>query len=146
MEEVTRKEIEVGGIYGMYMSNLTFTVKEVTDTHVAFTNNSVVTIAEFDEYYFFVEMEKKEDVIVSPAHYTTTKISALDVVNDAVNPSHYNGTEVFDQMVLLYGVEAVKGFCICNAYKYRQRAGKKSESIEEDIKKALWYENKYKEL
>jgi hypothetical protein len=59
---------------------------------------------------------------------------------------YYNGTEVFDQMILLYGLEAVKGFCICNAYKYRQRAGKKSDAIEEDIKKALWYETKLKEI
>ena len=68
------------------------------------------------------------------------------ITDDVVNPTHYNGTEVLDQMILIYGLEAVKGFCICNAYKYRQRAGKKSNRIEDDINKALWYEAKYKEL
>lgn len=42
----------------------------------------------------------------------------------------------------LYGDEAVYWFCICNAFKYRFRAGQKEGSpFDEDIKKARWYEN-----
>jgi hypothetical protein len=62
------------------------------------------------------------------------------------NKDYYGGTEVLEQMILLYGLDAVKGFCICNAYKYRQRAGKKSDQIVDDITKALWYETKLKEI
>ena len=47
-------------------------------------------------------------------------------------------------MVAMFGVEAVKSFCKCNAYKYRFRADKKNG--EEDIKKAEWYETKLIEL
>ncbi|RZJ86865.1 MAG: DUF3310 domain-containing protein, partial [Hymenobacter sp.] len=54
-----------------------------------------------------------------------------------------NGTEVFDQMLLLFGKEAVAAFCRLNAYKYRMRAGKKpGNSIEQDVSKALWYEER----
>ena len=39
------------------------------------------------------------------------------------------------------GDEAVRHFCICNAYKYRFRAGaKQGETAQSDIAKAEWYE------
>ena len=67
--------------------------------------------------------------------------------NDNVNhPIHYNqnGMECIDEMILVFGVEAVKHFCICNAWKYRYRANKKNGK--EDLEKANWYINKFKEL
>jgi hypothetical protein len=67
---------------------------------------------------------------------------------DAINPSHYKkgGIETIDQMLILYGSMKVKAFCELNAFKYRMRAGHKSQNIEEDIKKAMWYEDKMKEI
>ena len=67
------------------------------------------------------------------------------------HPSHYNhgGMETIDKMIKLYGIEKVKAFCELNAFKYRDRAGYKESSnsgITRDIRKALWYENKLKEL
>lgn len=64
-------------------------------------------------------------------------------VNKIDHPKHYMGEyECIDYMRAIYGDEAVKNFCICNAYKYRFRAGKKTgETYETDIKKAEWYEN-----
>ena len=66
--------------------------------------------------------------------------------NDNVNhPSHYQGkNECIDVMVAMFGKEAVKHFCMCNAYKYRFRSNMKNG--EEDIKKAEWYEDKLIEL
>jgi hypothetical protein len=57
------------------------------------------------------------------------------------HPAHYQGKyECIDEMRVLFGDEAVKGFCMCNAYKYRYRAGKKQgEEYEKDIAKAEWY-------
>ena len=59
------------------------------------------------------------------------------------HPSHYQGkVECIDLMRSNFGDEAVKWFCICNAFKYRFRAGQKQGSTyEEDIAKATWYEN-----
>lgn len=59
---------------------------------------------------------------------------------DNVNhPTHYQGKhECIDIMRALFGDEAVKGFCKCNAFKYRFRADKKNGA--EDIQKAEWYE------
>lgn len=57
-------------------------------------------------------------------------------------PAHYNGTECIENMRKLYGDEAVRWFCICNAYKYRFRLGNKpGVSAEQDEEKAYWYEN-----
>ena len=60
---------------------------------------------------------------------------------ESVNgPSHYNGTDCIENMRKLYGDEAVKYFCLCNAYKYNYRAGKKpGSSMDEDVKKSQWY-------
>lgn len=66
---------------------------------------------------------------------------------DNVNhPSHYSGggIECIDAMVSAFGVEAVKTFCKLNAFKYLWRAERKNG--DEDINKANWYINKYKEL
>ena len=47
----------------------------------------------------------------------------------------------------MFGKNDVLAFCKLNAFKYRMRAGiKDSNKIDEDIKKAMWYENKFKEL
>ena len=71
---------------------------------------------------------------------------AYNEVNDNVNhPTHYQGkNECIDVMIAMFGKEAVKHFCMCNAYKYRFRADKKNGS--EDIAKAEWYETKLIEL
>lgn len=65
---------------------------------------------------------------------------------EAVNhPAHYQGKhECIDEMISLFGVEAVKAFCRCNVYKYRFRAARKNGA--EDIAKADWYMDKLMEL
>lgn len=66
---------------------------------------------------------------------------------DNVNhPAHYTGggVECIDAMVAAYGKEAVRAFCMCNAFKYQWRFGKKNGA--EDIRKAQWYQNKFLEL
>ena len=66
-----------------------------------------------------------------------------------IEPPHYKGQngQLWQDMIKLYGVEAFINFAQLNAFKYRMRAGKKDgESAEEDIKKALWYEERIKEL
>lgn len=65
------------------------------------------------------------------------------------HPAYYqkNGRECIDVMIEKYGVEAVINFCECNSFKYRWRAGLKPGNAEGiDQQKALWYENKAKEL
>lgn len=67
--------------------------------------------------------------------------------NDMVNhPPHYESGqfECIDVMVETQGVEAVQCFCVCNAFKYLYRH--KNKNGLEDIKKAIWYLNKFVEL
>lgn len=50
----------------------------------------------------------------------------------AVHPVHYQSKhECIDVMCAMFGDEAVKGFCKCNAFKYRFRAGKKDGNSKE---------------
>lgn len=77
---------------------------------------------------------------------------ALEIINpkpkeDVVNhPSHYTngGMECIDEMILVFGEAIVADFCLCNVWKYRKRALHKNG--QEDLDKADWYMNKYKEL
>lgn len=69
---------------------------------------------------------EKKDNVNHPSHYETGKFECIDV------------------MLETQGVEAVKNFCICNAFKYLYRHNNKNG--EEDIKKAKWYIDKYLEL
>jgi len=66
------------------------------------------------------------DVVNHPSHYETGKYECIDVMIEAI------------------GKEAVMDFCLCNAFKYIYRNGRKNGL--EDIKKAQWYINKYIEL
>ena len=70
--------------------------------------------------------EKEYDPVNSPKHYTSGKVECIDA------------------MIETYGVEVVKHFCLCNVFKYHWRHELKNG--EEDIKKATWYMDKYKEL
>lgn len=68
-------------------------------------------------------------------------------VNDNVNhPSHYTTGkyECIDVMIEIFGIEAVKTFCLLNAFKYNYRSGRKNGR--QDIEKAVWCSNKYLEL
>lgn len=67
-------------------------------------------------------MSKEFDVVNSPEHYTSGSVECIDA------------------MVETQGIEAVIGFCICNAFKYLWRHNLKNGI--EDVKKASWYLNK----
>lgn len=62
------------------------------------------------------------------------------------HPSRYAGGkfECIDVMADVFGKEAVKHFCLLNAFKYIWRQEKKGGV--EDVKKAIWYLDKYVEL
>jgi len=71
----------------------------------------------------------------------------IDYIPDAVDhPAHYNqgGIECFDAIVSAYGIKAAQSFCMINAFKYLWRAEHKNQV--EDINKAIWYLEKYKQL
>jgi hypothetical protein len=82
----------------------------------------------------------------TPSHW---KAKEGYIEPDTVNhPSHYETGkfECFDVMVEAIGLEDVKGFCLCNAFKYIYRCTKKHQTPVEDVKKAIWYLNKFVEL
>ena len=65
-------------------------------------------------------MEKVNDPVNRPSHYTDGNIEVIDFIEDKN-----------------------LGFCLGNAIKYISRAGKKDKSKEvEDLKKAIWYINR----
>ena len=59
---------------------------------------------------------------------------------DPVNPAHYQGKAVFNQMLDQFGKADVAAFCRLNAFKYLSRAGKKAGSpAQDDLRKCQWY-------
>ena len=77
----------------------------------------------------------------------TVEDTAPTAVSMVDHPSHYqseNGMECIEEMILVFGKEAVKNFCLCNVWKYRYRASEKNG--QEDMDKAHWYMKKFKEL
>ena len=75
------------------------------------------------------------------------EVGEVDENSNVTHPRHYNrdgAMECIDEMVLLFGKEAVKNFCLCNVWKYRYRAADKNGL--EDLEKSDWYLAKYKEL
>lgn len=82
-------------------------------------------------------------VVVSEAQ------EGCDIVADEINhPSHYEGDKIecIDAMIESLGEDNVKGFCLCNAFKYIFRCMKKHDTPLADIKKARWYLDKFIEL
>ena len=69
---------------------------------------------------------EEPNVVNHPSHYTTGKYECIEVMEEAL------------------GKEAVKDFCLCNAFKYIYRHKRKNGL--EDIKKAQNYINKYVEM
>lgn len=75
-----------------------------------------------------MEKEKIEhDPVNHPSHYETGKYQCIDVMEE------------------VFGIEDVKAFCLCNAFKYLYRA-KHKVNMEEDLRKCVWYVNKWVEL
>jgi len=81
----------------------------------------------------------EDEVRIAHSLIAGTKSEKVD------HPAHYQGKyECIDEMVAMFGVEAVKHFCMCNVYKYRYRAAAKNG--QEDLDKADWYMGKLMEL
>ncbi len=76
----------------------------------------------------FGSENKESDNVNHPKHYESGKYECIDVMVEAI------------------GLEDTKGFCLCNAFKYIYRCTKKHETPDEDVKKAIWYLNKFLEL
>lgn len=69
---------------------------------------------------------EEDDIVNHPGHYETGKFECIEVMQEAL------------------GTDAVKNFCVCNAFKYLYRHKRKNGL--EDIKKAKWYIDKLLEL
>ena len=90
-----------------------------------------ITDYELDKAIKKIQVSKDLD----KAHDTTKLAEAVN------HPSHYNDGKI---EVIDFIEDKGLGFCLGNAVKYISRAGKKDKSKEaEDIKKAIWYLNRY---
>lgn len=92
-------------------------------------------------------LDDNEFVIIDKTSFKYLVDDNVADSSDNVNhPKHYETGkfECIDVMIETQGAEAVKDFCICNAFKYLYRHGRKNG--QEDIRKAIWYLNKYLEL
>ena len=79
-----------------------------------------------DEFLFFNATNIKDDPVNHPSHYTQGKVECIDAMEQ------------------VFGIEAVKHFCLLNWFKYNFRHELKNG--QEDMDKASWYFEKYREL
>ena len=96
---------------------------------------SKLPCTECKQNFMYPQSETKPDLYV-PMHK-----------NDAVNhPAHYTqgGIECIDAMKSAFGADELAMYCKIAAFKYIWRCKLKNGS--EDVKKAIWYLNKYLEL
>lgn len=70
---------------------------------------------------------KWDDPVNHPKHYTSTKVECIDAMAEAL------------------GKKAVASFALANCFKYLWRRRDK-DNEEQDVQKALWYFDKYKEI
>lgn len=91
----------------------------------------------------FGKLYSSETYENSESNEVSTTTPTIEVVN---HPAHYahGDIECIDAMYSAFGVDAVAHFCLLNAFKYIWRAEHKNGI--EDISKAEWYLNKYKEV
>ena len=92
----------------------------------------------------YFPLGEKEEPCISCRLFDKWDGIPIDVVN---HPSHYcqeGSMECIDEMVAVFGKNAVMHFCLLNVWKYRKRAVFKNG--EEDLKKSDWYMKKYLEL
>ena len=85
--------------------------------------------------------------VTPPEQPTIPPIPPVNPPKDEINhPDRYAGGkfEWIEVMADIFGEEAVKHFCLLNAFKYIWRQEKKGGA--QDVKKAVWYLNKYIEL
>ena len=99
--------------------------------------------------YWLAVQARREDEYKKP---NTQKMCPEEPAkkDDQINPNHYKdnlfGKELQYVMIDMFGKKEYKIFCKLNAFKYRMRAGKKADKAEQDIQKAMWYEEKLKSL
>ena len=141
MERLLRIEVNVENIYDV--------VKKLEDDGVHWDCSACKPTDEIPYDATFIYVYADKTITCSKVkRYEANKYMTADefLKNDNVNhPEHYQGkNECIDVMIAMFGIEAVKHFCMCNAYKYRFRSDKKNGK--EDIEKAEWYESKLIEL
>lgn len=68
-------------------------------------------------------------------------------IEEAIRPAHYNqgNIECIDAMISAFGAYSTAEFCKINAMKYIWRLGHKDDEAQE-IGKIKWYLDKYLEL
>lgn len=78
-----------------------------------------------------------------PSKFNVEAVGA-DMVNE---PPHYrqHAMECIDEMVEVFGVDAVIDYCKCNVWKYRYRAPYKDDA-DEDNMKSDWYMHAMRDL
>ena len=89
--------------------------------------------------------EGNQPVVYQDPMAQTNESPVVDVEHDSVNhPSHYT----FGSIEVIDAIEGLRlPYHLGNALKYIARAGRKDPAkTEEDLRKAIWYINRYIEL
>lgn len=161
IDKVIKTHDEVSGIYIKLDTTYIYLDNKRFKEHCVVINSVSKDLEEIEDKIMDATIDK---IIKAQDNYLKTKIPFCQSIKsegitkesikkpekyDYINPSHYllAGRETFDMMVDIWGKDLVIAHCEMNAFKYRMRVGKKpNQPVEQDLKKAEWYENKAKSL
>lgn len=123
-----------------YMKDMEDLIKKKQDKEFEETLEEIENrCGEMNKEYLEDLNKSVEDLINKPA-------KEYEMVN---HPSHYNNSsiETIEKMIRIWGKEQTAMWCEMTAFKYRERIGTKPDnSLEQEMGKILWYENKAHEL
>lgn len=97
--------------------------------------------------YVFKWLSEEFEIEDAPAADAAPVVHGRKKYDPINHPKHYcreGGMECLEEMELVFGADAVRTFCLLNAWKYRYRAADKNGA--QDLKKSDWYMQKYREL
>lgn len=104
-----------------------------------------ISLSEIEEGLNAIDAAHDEEIALYNDAIEAYRAKVGNDCDDVESPKHYTGEiECIDAMIQTQGIEAVKSFCICNAFKYLWRWTNKGGY--NDLKKARWYLDKAIEL
>ena len=90
---------------------------------------------------------KPEKAVIVGDGFITPEEIIKNITDDVNHPSHYETGkyECIGVMGEVFGKDALQDYCLIASFKYLYRC-KRKENLLKDIKKCIWYLNKYVEL
>jgi hypothetical protein len=116
--------------------------KEDYSAYEPFTEQQKVDFYDKMSPHWSNQMAKQYNKDIEEDYYKGFNGISSNDINNAINPSHYQGIvskyQYIECMEFILGKDGLKAHLIGQVYKYMMRLGKKDEDLQE-VGKVVWY-------